>query len=533
MHKKVVILCGGYGKRLGVYTKYFNKGLLKIGDKAAISHIISYFPQDHEFIFVLGYLGDIVQQYIKVAHPDIKATFVWQTKDNAGPGAALLDCYDLIDGPFYLFCNDTLISGPLPVADENWIGYAKAQSLDGEYSCIQLDLGKKHNTVTAFYEKGQHYTGYAYIGAAYIRDCHAFMSGLKYDPVVIGGQSMVSAGFYKLIEKGLTIKAEELSWHDIGELDKLQEVRKKYPSKIENLNKVDEEIYFLGDKVIKYFHNSEVAKNRVKRAQILKDFVPEIEIWSSNFYSYKFVDGMDLFDKSLPIDLPSLVESVLDKIWQSGLWKEKTLSPEEYMKFQQACVDFYYRKTKNRLDSLYKQLHFEDSETTINGEQVPKLKDLLSILPWQKILNGKPCLMHGDMALSNIILTPTGDIKFIDWRDSFGGLTEVGDMYYDLAKCYATLLFPHDIIKQKRFTISISGSTVGYSIEDDKIGVHDKYGMAKHYFESWLKTKNIDAKKVKQLTSIVLLNMSPLHASPLNVLLYYLGKKTLFDSLKD
>lgn len=526
MHKKVIILSGGYGKRLGAYTKFFNKGILKVGDKAVISHIIDYFPKDYEFVFVISYLGDIVQQYVKIAHPDIKAKFIHQTKDNAGPGAALMDCYHEMDCPFYIMCNDTLLGSPLPLEDENWIGYAKKPSPDGEYSCLEFELGKKYNKVINFYEKGQFYTNKAYIGAAYIEDWEVYKKGLKDNPVIINGQSMVSSGFYELLKENKDIKAQEFVWHDTGTLEDLQETRTKYPSKIENLDKVDEEIFFLDNRVIKYFYNSQTCLNRVKRAAILKDFVPKIDKYSNNFYSYKFEEGTDLFDKSIT-NLPSLVSQVLETVNNSGLWTEKTLNPEDYMKFQGACVDFYYRKTKNRLDNLYKQLHFEDSETIINGVKMPKLKDLLSVLPWQKILNGKPCLMHGDFSISNIVLTKNNDFKFIDWRDSFGGLTEVGDMYYDLAKLQASLEFPHDIIKQKRFTLSINGSSIDYKIEDD----NDKYKSCKTNFTSWLKTNHIDVKKVSYLTAICLINMSPLHANPINLLLYYHGKHLLWELL--
>lgn len=545
---KVVILAAGAGKRLGVHTKYFNKALIKVGNKAAISHIIDYFPKDYEFIIAIGYLGDMVEQYVKIAHPDIKVTFVDAPKyegPGSGPGYALLQCERLITDKFYLWTCDTLFKDGSKILDlekdpewkeYDWLGYAVADSKDGEYSCMEVvppnDI-LEFEEVREFHEKfSKNYTRNAYIGCAFIANYRKFFEGLRWNPKIIQEQQQVSAGIDSLLNYGYSVLARNFTdeWCDIGDLDKLQETRSKFKSKIENLDKEDEEIYFLEDRVVKYFYDSKISKNRHKKAELLKGFIPEILDHSDNFYSYKYLEGVDLFDRSIKHKLPELCTSVLETIWNSGLWKEKSLNPEEYVKFQQCCMDFYYRKTKNRVDSLYKKLHFEDTENIINGELVPKLKDIFSVLSWQKILSGKPCLMHGDMALSNIILSEKQDeVKFIDWRQDFGGIVEYGDMYYDLAKMYATLLFPHDLIKEKKFSISMKGNEIDYIINQPE---DNRYEKSKENFEKWLTSKDIDIKKVQQLTSIVLLNMSPLHHSPLNILLYYQGKHTLWQSLK-
>ena len=37
---KILITCSGTGSRMGEYTKYTNKALIKIGDKFSIDYII-------------------------------------------------------------------------------------------------------------------------------------------------------------------------------------------------------------------------------------------------------------------------------------------------------------------------------------------------------------------------------------------------------------------------------------------------------------------------------------------------------------
>jgi NDP-sugar pyrophosphorylase family protein len=110
---KVVILTAGKGSRLNERTKYFNKALLRVGNKAVISHTIDKFNDDTEFVIALGYKGSIVRQYLEVAHPEKKFTFVEVDKysePGAGPGYALLKCREKLQCPFYFVSCDSIIS---------------------------------------------------------------------------------------------------------------------------------------------------------------------------------------------------------------------------------------------------------------------------------------------------------------------------------------------------------------------------------------------------------------------------------------
>ena len=98
-------------------------------------------------------------------------------------------------------------------------------------------------------------------------------------------------GFQNLISVG--INAVNFTWHDIGNPESLSNARLFY--KTDNqpniLEKSNEAIWFVGDKVIKFSADTEFISNRVIRAEYLEDFVPKILSSSSNMYSYSKVDG--------------------------------------------------------------------------------------------------------------------------------------------------------------------------------------------------------------------------------------------------
>jgi NDP-sugar pyrophosphorylase family protein len=530
----VCILAAGQGKRLGPKTKFFPKALVKIGNKAAISHIIEYFPKDYKFVIAVGHLGDLVKQYVKIAHPDISVSFVEAGKPD-GPGYALEECRPNIPGEFYIWNCDTIID-KLDIGNitdfetTNWIGYAKAESKDKEYSSVEL---LEDQYVNWFWEKNGNFTGNAYIGCAFIKDHKTFWYGVETKPVVVDNQYQVSSGFNLLIDERKEIYGLEFNWFDTGNLESLQKTKEHFKGKIENLDKEDEEIYFFDGFVVKYFYDEKIAQNRVKRNLSLGEAVPKIIASDKNFYSYEYIEGTDLFLLPNPEDYVSELMNYMRK----NLWVEKKLTPEQCSQFHEACVNFYYRKTKQRIEQLFSKLHMYDSVNNINGNEIPKIFDLLSVMNWQILLNGVPTLIHGDFNFSNVLLTKDG-FKLIDWRQDFGGLLEFGDMYYDLAKFYSGLLFPHDIVKEKKYEISVKDKNVTYKIENCNIqAFNEKY--AKSYAEMILnnmvakKHQDFDLNKMKQLAAIVLINMSPLHSYPLNVLLYYMGKEELFKSLQN
>ena len=114
----------------------------------------------------------------------------------------------------------------------------------------------------------------------------------------------------------------------------------------------------------------------------------------------------------------------------------------------------------------------------------------------------------------------------LDWRTDFGGLLEYGDLYYDLAKLYGGMIISYREIKNGSFSFEMSGSNVYYNFTID----HNLL-EAREAYEAFLNKHGYDLKKVKILTGLIFLNMSPLHNSPFDGLLYHLGKNILAKEL--
>ena len=119
------------------------------------------------------------------------------------------------------------------------------------------------------------------------------------------------------------------NWYDVGDIDDLKRARKEI-SDFDNLPKEDEFIYFNNNKVIKFFVDKELSKKRVLRTKKLEHFVPRINSYTDNFYSYDFVPG-ELLSKQ--IDLYKYFNFFLSDC-KKNFWKKVKLNANEKKNFK-------------------------------------------------------------------------------------------------------------------------------------------------------------------------------------------------------
>ena len=106
----------------------------------------------------------------------------------------------------------------------------------------------------------------------------------------------------------------------------------------------------------------------------------------------------------------------------------------------------------------------------------------------------------------------------LDWRQDFGGSTTEGDIYYDLAKLNHNLIFNHEIVFNRSFKVTKDEDKVRLDILRS-----ERLISCQEILHAWIKKNGFDLVKVKVLTAIIWLNMTPLHDAEMGEFLYYLG----------
>lgn len=519
MRYKVILLTSGVGSRLGNYTDYTNKSLVRVGNKPTISRIIDNYPMDVEFVVTLGYYGNQVREFLEMVYPEKPITFVEDnTFDKEGRSliCSLLQTKDNIDCPFVFHVCDAIIRDEvIPEPSYNWLG-----GYVGDDSTNYATLSCMGDYVKSVYQKGQINFDSLYIGLAGVHDYKEFFKEAEslYSENKNNTQLSDIDIYPRLIRDGIKFKHVTFnSWLDIGNTDGLKLARKKFDS-VDVLDKDDESIYIIGDNVVKFFYNENIVSNRVKRAQILKDVVPNIVDSGTNFYMYEYAYGR-LLSEALN---PKLMEKFLD--WsKTSLWIK---SGEKDDKFYETCRKFYVEKTNERLNKFFINHAISDKEEVINGYTVPKVFDMLKDIPESYLCSAEPYNFHGDFISDNIIVSD-GEFVLLDWRQDFGGELGRGDIYYDLGKLNHNLIFNHELVNDGH-----------YSIVEDDDGIHVDLLMRNNLYDcqkvlfQFINKVGLSESKVDLMSSIIWLNMAPLHNHPLDIFLYYFGKMHLYVALK-
>ncbi len=95
---KVLIPVAGAGTRLRPHTYTQPKPLIPVAGKPIISFIVDKLREAGltEFVFVIGYLGDRIRDYIEETYPDLSVEFVYQ-EHREGSGHAVWSAREVIE----------------------------------------------------------------------------------------------------------------------------------------------------------------------------------------------------------------------------------------------------------------------------------------------------------------------------------------------------------------------------------------------------------------------------------------------------
>lgn len=521
--KRVLITTSGVGSRLGELTKYTNKTLLRVGEKPVISHIIDSYPSETTFVITLGYFGQHVREYLTMAYKDRRFDFV-EVQNYRGERSSLvhsLACAkNYLNSPFIYHASDTLINLKYNahILGNNWIA-GKRDTDSTPYASFNVD----GNEIVSLHDKAMLNSDFVYVGVAGVQNYEAYWNEVKRLNLSNDKGSELSdvEVMKNLLKQKVSFKVNEVdNWFDTGSTKGLNEARATNVDPHDILEKENESIFFIGAHVIKFFHDTEVIKKRVKRARELQDVVPKIVESGHNFMKYPYVDGSTVSKDLSNKMFRNLLSWLSDKLWINS-------NELNDIEFNSACMDFYREKTLMRVDNFFEKSSVTDEEHIINGVEIPSMKQVLGEIDFDMLSQGIQSRFHGDLILDNIIVN-NGKFTLIDWRQDFGKSSNSGDRYYDFAKLMHSLYIDHEIIKKNLYTVRTKRSQVSVDILRKESRIERIQEI-----EMFLENYGYDKHKVDLLTGLIWLNMSSLHHHPFNTFLFYFGKYKLWNTLKN
>lgn len=174
--------------------------------------------------------------------------------------------------------------------------------------------------------------------------------------------------------------------------------------------------------------------------------------------------------------------------------------PYDDASFQDAYLD----KTFARLEKVRSLVPFANDEIiTINGRKCRNIffcKDKLQA-EFDKLKPIKFVFLHGDCTFSNLMLRDDKEPVLIDPRGYFGKTEFYGDVAYDWAKLYYSLVGNYDQFNLKRFSLWINEADVCLKIESSNWEQLEDY-----FFE--LLGSEVTKKQIKLIHAIIWLSLT-------------------------
>lgn len=242
------------------------------------------------------------------------------------------------------------------------------------------------------------------------------------------------------------------------------------------------------DEVSWYRHISELNFDAIPKIYSYQPLIME-RIKGKNIYEYNYL---------VKSEKRNIIRLIVD-----SLKRLHDIEPE-----QPAVItdlhENYIQKTLDRLNKVKKLIPFaEDEYIKINGNYYRNIFYDVELLQ-NKVENGYPSkfnIIHGDPTFSNMLYDYVNKkIYLIDPRGYFGQSKLYGDVDYDWAKVYYSLVGNYDQFNRKKFTLIVNKKDVELEILPNNWA-----DMEEEFFDL---LGGVSKKKIKILHAIIWLSLT-------------------------
>lgn len=227
---QAIIPVAGAGTRLRPLTYTQPKALIAVAGKPILSFIIDELLENgvNDFIFVIGYLGEKIREFVEKEYPQLNARFVTQ-EERIGSAHALWCARNEINPnePLLIHLGDTIVDIDIKkiLAEEHSIFCVKKVEDPRAFGVAEIN---SEGVITGVIEKPQiPRSNMALVGFYYVKETALLLEAVNEQ--IAKGQKLqnelyLTESLMSMIRKGVTVKAYKVdSWYDVGKKDILLE----------------------------------------------------------------------------------------------------------------------------------------------------------------------------------------------------------------------------------------------------------------------------------------------------------------------
>jgi glucose-1-phosphate thymidylyltransferase len=219
---KVVIPLAGFGTRLRPHTYTKPKPLINVAGKPVLGHLLDKIAglDVEEYIFVVGYLGDQVEDYVNTQYK-LPARFIEQRELLGQAHAIWLTREYLDEKPVFIIFVDTLFEADLSglgKTDSDALVFVKEVEDPRAFGVVTLD---KQQYITRFVEKPAiAETRLAVVGLYYFQNGRPLIESIEElmaRKMMTKNEYFLADAMQLMVERGMKFRTRQVSeWLDCG-----------------------------------------------------------------------------------------------------------------------------------------------------------------------------------------------------------------------------------------------------------------------------------------------------------------------------
>lgn len=479
--KYIIVQAGGKGTRLGHLTANKPKALVPIGNLPMMFHLFRQFPEAC-YVIIADYKADVMKRYL-AAFAKVKYLVV-DAHGASGTCAGIRTAMGKIPQtePFMLIWSDLVLpnSFSLPEEPGNYIGLSKGFRCRWKY-----DDG--HFSQTPSEDAG-------------VAGLFVFENPRVLQHVPDEGEFVHWLQLQEHLWQFGTISLEKTKEYGLlCAVERLQDQEMTYCCRPFNSIRP----YGCGDWLIKEGID-EQGKALAVREKAWYRFVqtrgfqniPKIERFEP--FIMERINGKNVFDYELTHDQKEVVLGRIVKCLKQLHALEETQAD------QFSIHHAYLKKTWDRLNKVRDLIPFADQRIIrINGKDCRNIFFIKEDV--ENLFAHYSCehfvLIHGDCTFSNMLLNEAMEPILIDPRGYFGYTELYGDVAYDWAKLYYSIVGNYDQFNKKRFRLDVE--EIGVTLKIESNGWED---MEERFFE--ILSDEVDCYAIRLIHAMIWLSLT-------------------------
>ncbi len=230
---KIIIPTAGYGTRLRPHTWSKPKPLVSVAGKPVLGHVLDMFTElanIDEVTFIVGYLGEQIEEYVSMAYPELPSRFIVQ-KELIGQSHAIWLAREGMTGPMLMTFVDTIVEvdlSNLMSEEADALGWVKEVPDPRRFG--MADVGED-GWVRQLVEKPQDMSNnLAIVGFYYFQKSEDLISAIVEQmdrKTQLKGEFYLVDAINIMLEQGLKMRVQPVEeWHDCGKPDTLLETNR-------------------------------------------------------------------------------------------------------------------------------------------------------------------------------------------------------------------------------------------------------------------------------------------------------------------